>query len=258
VSKVPATAWRYLLADLHVHTILSPCADVEMIPPLIVRRARELGLEMIAITDHNAAHNAGAVMEAATGTGVTVLPGMEVQSREEVHLVCLFDVVDQALAWQEQVFEALPEKENDEAFFGAQFVVDATGGYRNTETRLLSIAADLSVDEVVAGVGALGGIVLAAHVDRPTSSLIANLGFVPPGLGIAGVELSPWANAVEAERRFPDLAGYGKVVSGDAHRLEEMTARTLFKVRAPTVAEIALALAGEDGRRVEIDPESLH
>jgi PHP family Zn ribbon phosphoesterase len=257
VSKVTATTWRYLLADLHVHTVLSPCAEVEMIPPLIVRRARELGLEIIAITDHNTAHNAGAVMEAAMGTGVTVLPGMEVQSREEAHLICLFDVLDQALAWQEQVFAALPERKNDEAFFGAQFVVDATGRYRYTERRLLSISADLPVEKVVAGVRALGGIILAAHVDRPSFSLMANLGFVPPGLGIAGVELSRRADAVEAERRFPQLAGYGKVVSGDAHRLEEMTARTLFKVRAPTVAEIALALAGEDGRRVEICPDSV-
>jgi PHP family Zn ribbon phosphoesterase len=257
VSKVPATDWRYLLADLHVHTVLSPCAEVEMIPPLIVWQARKLGLEIIAITDHNAAHNVGAVVEAATGTGVTVLPGMEVQSREEVHLICVFDAVHQALAWQEEVFAALPERENDEAFFGAQFVVDATGAYRKTERRLLSIAADLSVEDVVAGVGTLGGIVLPAHVDRPSYSLIANLGFVPPGLGIAGVELSPRANAAEAERHYPQLAGYGKVVSGDAHRLQEMTARTLFKVRAPAVAEIALALAGEDGRRVEINPDSL-
>jgi PHP family Zn ribbon phosphoesterase len=244
--------WRYLLADLHLHTVLSPCAEVEMIPPLIVRRAQELGLEIIAVTDHNAAHNAAAVIEAAAGSGLTVLPGMEVQSREEVHLVCLFDAVEQVLAWQAQVDAALPDRENDEDFFGAQFVVDARGDYLYTEKRLLSAATALSVEEVVAGVRALGGIVLAAHVDRPSYSLIANLGFVPPGLGIAGLELTRGADPAEVARRLPQTAGYGLVVSGDAHRLEEMTARTMFKVQEPTVAELALALAGQDGRRVEM------
>ena len=244
--------WRYLLADLHLHTVLSPCAEVEMIPPLIVRRAQELGLEVIAVTDHNAALNVAAMIDAAAGTGLAVLPGMEVQSREEVHLTTLFDTVDQVLAWQERVWAALPDRENDEAFFGAQFVVDATGEYCYTERRMLSMSAALSVEEVVLGVRALGGIVLPAHVDRPANSLIANLGFVPPGLGIAGVELSRRANPAEVGQRLPQIAGYGRVVSGDAHRLEEMTARTMLKVAAPTVAEVALALTSQDGRRVEI------
>lgn len=246
--------WHYLLADLHVHTVLSPCAEVEMIPPLIVKQAKQLGLELIAITDHNAAHNVEPMLEAAAGTGLAVLPGMEVQSREEVHLVCLFDTLEQVLAWQEQVFAALPAKENDEDFFGAQFVVDATGDYRGTETRLLSVSTALSVEQVVDGVRALEGIVLPAHVDRPSYSLIANLGFVPPRLQIAGVELSRHADLAEVARRFPQVAGYGKVVSGDAHRLEEMSARSMLKVKGPTVSEVALAVAGRDGRRVEIYP----
>lgn len=248
--------WRYLLADLHVHTVLSPCAEVEMIPPLIVRRARELGLEVIAVTDHHAAHNVGAVIEAADGTGLTVLPGMEVQSREEVHLVCLFDTLQQVWAWQEQVFAALPDLDNNEAYFGAQFVVDASGDYRYTESRLLATSVALAVEEVVAGVQALGGIVLPAHVDRPSFSLLANLGFVPPGLQIAGLELSRRADPLEVAGRLPQTASYGRLVSGDAHRLEEMTARTLLKVTAPTVAEVAQALAGRNGRRVEILKET--
>ena len=185
----PEGGWRYLMADLHLHTVLSACAEVEMIPPLIIQRARELGLELLAVTDHNAARNVAAMMAAAEGTGITVLPGMEVQSREEVHLLCLFDTLEQVLAWQERVFAALPDRENDEAFFGAQFVVDAEGEYLDTENRLLAISTALSVEQVVAGVRALGGIVLAAHVDRPSFSLVANLGFVPPGLEIAGIEL---------------------------------------------------------------------
>jgi hypothetical protein len=249
-------AWRHLLADLHVHTVLSACAEVEMIPPLIVSRARELGLEIVAITDHNAALNVAAVIEAAAGSGITVLPGMEVQSREEVHLICLFDRLDQVLSWQDRVFEALPELENDASFFGAQFVVDASGAYLYTEERLLAVSAALSVEQIVAGVQALGGIALAAHVDRTSFSLIANLGFVPPGLALAGLELSRGADLPRFARHVPEAVGWGSIVSGDAHRLEEMTARTMLKVAAPTVAEIEMALAGEGGRRVEVlDPD---
>ena len=244
--------WHYLLGDLHVHTVLSPCAEVEMIPPLIVERGRQLGLEIIGITDHNSSQNAAAVAEAAAGTGLTVLPGMEVHTREEVHLICLFDRLADALAWQETVFAALPDRDNDEAFFGAQYVVDATGVYEYTEQRMLSTATALSAEEVVEGVHALGGIVIAAHVDRPAFSLITNLGWVPPGLAIAGLEITRNADVAEAGARLPQTEGYGLLVSGDAHRLGEMTARTLFKVRGPEVAELALALSGTDGRRVEI------
>jgi hypothetical protein len=133
-------------------------------------------------------------------------------------------------------------------------VVDASGDYRYTEKRLLAAATAFPVEEVVARVRALGGIVVAAHVDRPSFSLFANLGFVPEGLEIAGMELSRNADPAGVARRQPQVAGYGLLVSGDAHRLEEMTARTLLKVKAPVVDEVAGALAGRDGRRVEIVP----
>jgi PHP family Zn ribbon phosphoesterase len=244
--------WHYLLADLHVHTVLSPCAEVEMIPPLIVRQALKLGLALLAITDHNAVDNVAAVMQAAAGTDLVVLPGMEIHSREEVHLICLFDTLAQAGAWQEWVWATLPDRENDEAFFGAQYVVDAAGSYLYTEPRMLAAATTLSFEDVVAGAGMLGGIVLPAHIDRPSFSLMANLGFLPAGVPVAGLELSRAADPAQIVRDFPQLADYGMVVSGDAHRLEEMVGRTLFKVRAPRVGELALALAGRDGRRVEI------
>ena len=201
------------------------------------------------------ADNVRAVAEAAAGTGLTVLPGMEVQSREEVHLLCLFDTVSQVSAWQEQVFAALPDRENDEAFFGAQFVVTADGSHRATLKRLLAVSTAFSVEEVVEGVLALGGIVLAAHVDRPSFSLIANLGFVPPGLKLAGIEISRHSDPTATVRRWPQLAGYGLVVGGDAHRLEEMTARTTLTVARPAVGEIAMALKAQEGRSVQIRGE---
>ncbi len=109
-----------------------------MIPPLILRQAARLGLSLIAITDHNACHNVEAVMKAAEGTGIHVLPGMELQSKEEVHLLCLFDTVSQCQEWQREVFQKLPSLGNREEVFGAQYVVDATGDWMWTEERLLA------------------------------------------------------------------------------------------------------------------------
>ncbi len=98
----------YFPADLHLHTVLSACAEIEMIPPLIMRRARQLGLQLLAVTDHNSAENAAAMVEAGKHAGITVLPGMEVQTREEVHLICLFDDIEQVLEWQEHIYAHLP------------------------------------------------------------------------------------------------------------------------------------------------------
>jgi PHP family Zn ribbon phosphoesterase len=244
--------FQYLFADLHVHTVLSPCAEVEMIPPLIIRRARELGLGLIGIADHNSAENVAAVIEAAEGSGVTVLPGIEVQTREEVHLVTLFDMTQQALAWQTKVFDHLPDLKNNEDHFGAQFVVDATGEYVRRNERLLVTSTDMSLEMVVAMVQDLGGLTLPAHVDRPAFSLIANLGFVPPNLNLPAVEIFRSSQESEVRRRFPQTRGFTMVCNGDAHRLNEMIARTMFKIAAPTVAELILALRGENGRRVEV------
>jgi PHP family Zn ribbon phosphoesterase len=244
---------RFFLADLHIHTVLSACAEVEMLPELIVERARELGLDIIAVTDHNSAENAAAVINAAAGTGITVLPGMEVQTREEVHLVCLFDTLEQVGRWQGEVYAHLPPLKNDDDAFGTQIVLDADGEAVGTNERLLLTATSFSVEEAVQGVLALGGLCIPAHVDRPAYSLIANLGFIPPDLEIKGVEISALVGPKEARERFPQLAHYSLITSGDAHRLSEMSKRTTLKMVEPTVAEIALAFAGEGDRGVWVD-----
>jgi PHP family Zn ribbon phosphoesterase len=232
-------------ADLHLHTVLSACAEVEMIPPLIVQRALELRLDWIAVTDHHSAGNVRAVRAAAEGTGLAVTPGLEVESREEVHLVCLFDAIEQAERWAAAVAEHLPPRLNDERFFGAQLLVDASGDYVRTERQLLLTATDLSVEEIVSCVARLGGLAIPAHVDRPAHSLLGNLGFVPPGLDIAGLEISPRTSGSAFRQAHPELEGYGLLCSGDAHRLSDMVRRTLVVTRAPTVVELGRALRAE-------------
>src|SRR5574338_399449 len=135
-------------ADLHVHTVLSPCAEVEMIPPLIVQTALEQKIDLIAITDHNASANVGAVQKAAAGTALTVLPGMEVQSREDVHLLTLFETLEALQAWQAEVDRSLPDFPNQPDFFGEQFVVDETEEFIRSEPRVLLTSTSFSIDDL--------------------------------------------------------------------------------------------------------------
>ena len=237
-----------VLADLHVHTVLSACAEVEMLPPLIVRRALDLGLGLIGVTDHNAAANCEAVMKAAEGTGLGVLPGMEVQTSEEVHVVCLFDTVEQALAWQGIVFNHLPDMPNPEETFGSQLVVDANGDYIRTETRLLLTSTNLTLDDVVRRVTRLGGIAIPAHIDRPSFSLLANLGLVPSGLDSPALELFRYTPESDACRQWPELNAWPLIRSGDAHRLGEIGAGLRLSIAGKTVEELALAFRRQGGR----------
>jgi hypothetical protein len=244
-------ALRRILADLHVHTVLSPCAEVEMIPPLIVAQARARGLGLIAVTDHNAAANCAAVM-AAAGDDLAVLPGMEVQTSEDVHVLCLFDTAEQALTWQEVVFDHLPCAENPEDVLGAQFVVDAAGGYVRTERRLLLTSADLSLEETVSRVNALGGMAIPAHVDRSSYSLLAQLGFAPPGLAVPALELFRLTDPDAARMQHPGLSGWPLIRGGDAHRLSEISPALAIEAADATVAELRMALAGQQGRAFEL------
>lgn len=233
-------------ADLHVHTVLSPCAGVEMIPPLIVQTALERGIYLIAITDHNASANVAAVMQAAQGTELTVLPGMELQTREEVHLLCLFDTLEQVFSWQAQVDRLLPNLPNNIEYFGEQFIVDSTGEFLRREERLLLNSVNLSLEDAAAQVTALGGLAIPAHIDRSANGLIAILGLIPPGF--EALELSRHITPAEARRKYPQTASYPLLQSGDVHLLDGFLGSTHFEIECPTVAELRLALAGQQGR----------
>lgn len=223
-----------------------------MIPPLIVGRAQRLGLDLIAITDHHCVDNVAAVREAAEPFGIAVLAGMEVQSREEVHVICLFDRIEQAEKWQELIWAHLPRLPNREEFFGAQYVVDAAGDYVRTNERLLQCSTDLSFDELVKLAYQWGGLPIPAHVDRPTNSLFANLGMIPQGVALAGVEISRHTRPEQARSRFPGLVGLGMIQSGDAHRLDEIINTMRVTVASRSVEEIRLALLGRGGRGITI------
>jgi predicted metal-dependent phosphoesterase TrpH len=248
---------RSFVADLHVHTVVSPCGAVEMIPPLIVRDALKKGINLIAITDHNSSANVEAVQKAAEGTELTVLPGMELQTREEVHLLCLFDSLAQIESWQTLVDGQLPPLENNIEYFGEQFVVDETGEFIRRETQLLITSADLSLKQAVDGILELGGMAIPAHVNRKTFSLIANLGFVPTDLTVDALEISRHTSPADAREQYPQLRDYVLLQNGDVHYPNEFLGANLFKVKAPTISELRLALRNESGRSLVIRPAQI-
>jgi hypothetical protein len=217
-----------------------------------VEQAVRSRLDMIGVCDHNSSENAGAVIEAARGRKLRVLPGMEVTSKEEVHVLGLFNELEPALEWQAFIYQHLPG-ENDPEVFGWQPVVNAEHEVLAFNARLLAGATELSVEQIVDGIRHLDGLAIAAHVDREAFGLLGQLGFVPEGLRVDALEVSAHATPEQVKRRYPGCAGMGFVRSSDAHALEEIgKGATFFALREPATAEIRKALCGQEGRRAVI------
>ncbi len=244
-------ALRRIKADLHVHTCLSPCAGLDMSPLGIVSGALRRGLDLIGICDHNSAENVLAVKKAGRQDGLMVLGGMEVASSEEAHLLVFFDQDDDLLRFQELIYRHL-HGTNDERAFGQQVIADDEDGVTGFCDRLLIGATSLPAGAIVeaARAGRGDSLVIAAHVDRESFSVIGQLGFIPPELAPDAVEISQHMSVAEAAVRFPDCRKYPLITSSDAHSFEDIGKRfTCFTIEDGTVAEIKKALAGRDGRK---------
>ena len=234
-----------LFYDLHIHTALSPCGDNDMTPNNIVNMALLGGLQIIAVTDHNTCGNAAAVMEAARGTGLLVLPGMELCTAEEAHVVCLFSTVPDALAFEARVRPPLPAVDNRPAIFGDQLLLDALDEMVGQETILLTTASGISVDDVAALARAGGGGAFPAHIDRPSYSVTAALGDLPP-LGFTAVEITAMGDAEALRARYPEMQGKILLRDSDAHYLEQMAeAGPWLELPEPSAPAVIAALRGE-------------
>ena len=249
-------ALRRYRADLHVHTALSPCASDAMTPPAILAAARERQINLIGAVDHNAAGNARAVTAAMAARGpeepVHVLPGLEVETAEGVHVVCLCDSAEMAEELQKFIWARLPTATNRAETLGEQVLVGANGRATGTEARLLLQSVGIGVEELCREGQRRGFLAVAAHVTRRAYGLIGVLGFVPERLPVDALELgAPGRTPMPLSARAQsDLTRYPQVRSSDAHRLDEVgTACTEFWLAEPTVAELRLALRQLGGRR---------
>ncbi|MBC8413079.1 MAG: PHP domain-containing protein [Nitrospira sp.] len=239
-------------ADLHIHTCLSPCADLDMTPSAIVAEALKKKIDIIAITDHNSAENILATQRAAAGTPLTVLAGMEVATSEEAHVLALFDQVETAIELQNMIYQHLLPGENDEKLFGEQIVVNEKDEVINFNKRILIAATALPAHEIINSIHALNGLVIASHVDKSTFSIISQLGFIPADLTFDALEISPHMKHKEAEHELGAYRSFTWISSSDAHYLRDLGRRkTSFFMEKPSVTEMKLAMRHHQGRRCE-------
>ncbi len=236
--------------DLHIHTCLSPCADLTMSPKRVARKAKEKNLEMIAVCDHNSAENVRAAAAAGLKHRIKVLAGMEVTSLEEVHILALFDEPAPVLRLQETVYETLPPEEYTEDAFGEQIVANEYDEVEGYNKKLLMAATTLTLKKLVNEIHALGGLAIAAHIDREAyNSIIGQLGFIPEGLELDALEISPYTTPLSAVERYPEIEKFPLISSSDAHYLQDIgKAATTFLLGAPSIEEIRKALKKQDGR----------
>jgi len=211
--------------DLHIHSALSPCADNDMTPNNIVNMAVLKGLDAIAVTDHNTGGNLKAVSLCARKSGLVFIPGMEVETSEEVHLVCLLPDLESACVLHEEVRRALPAISNRTDIFGSQYFMDENDQITGEEDRLLINATSLSSDDIFSLVRGLGGAVIPAHVDRPANSMLSNLGWIPQELDIKYLELSGKCDKYAYKAAHPELDRYQLIKSSDAHNLGDILER---------------------------------
>ena len=220
-----------------------------MSPKAIVNKVKEKGINLIAITDHNSFENAYYAGKAARSAGIFAFYGMEVQSREEVHILAIFDIYDKLEAFGKIIYENLPSVPNNPEFFGDQVVVDENDEIIRFEEKLLVNSVSLSLEEVVNLIKDYDGLAILSHINASHYSIISQLGFIPKGLKVDALE-------VKYDTKPEEMIGLGIsnnypiISSSDAHYLEDIgRGYTIFEMEKPTLEEIKRALLGLEGRK---------
>ncbi len=223
--------------DLHIHSCLSPCGDLSMSPAVIARKAKERGLQMAALCDHNTALNTPAFAAACAVHGLTGLYGMEVTTREEAHVICLFETPEEALALGNFIYDLLPDIPNDPEKMGDQVYVDEEDNILGEVEKVLMSGADISLEGLLEEVHHRGGLFIPAHIDRPVFSIPSQLGFLPPMK----------YDALESVRLPCPVAVMGKapmiIQNSDAHYPDDVGRRsTVYEMEEPGFQGLKKAL----------------
>lgn len=224
--------------DLHIHSALSPCADDDMTPANIVGYAKLGGLDVIAVADHNAIGNVATAMLVGDAYGVCVVPAMELQTAEDIHVLCLFATLDGLQSFFDKI--DFPDIPNRPDIFGNQLIVDEDDNVVGVEPRLLHIGANIAVEDVPALAEACGGVAVAAHVDREENGMVAVLGRVTDDY--RAVELS--AHATDEHRRL--YSDKIVITDSDAHWLDRIGYNTgTLELSCLTPADVVQALRSD-------------
>lgn len=239
---------------MHVHTVLSPCGDLEMSPAAIVETAARRGIDILGITDHNSTKHGPLVSKLAREKGIFVLCGAEVTTREEAHCLTFFENFEMLAAFQQYLDRHLPDIKNNPRYFGHQVVLDEQEMIVEEEERLLISGLDQGLNQVEAEVHRLCGLFIPAHIDRPSYSLTSQLGFVPPDLKADAFEVSRYTTPEEMIKQFPWIESYTFIRSSDAHHPDALgSGITIFEMENRSFGEIRKALHKQDDRSTRIE-----
>ena len=204
--------------DLHIHSCLSPCADDDMTPANIAGMAAVSGLMLLALTDHNTCKNCPAFFKACKAYGIVPIAGMELTTSEEIHMVCLFPTLEDAMNFDSEIDKHRMKVKNKKEIFGNQLIMDSEDNVIGEEENLLIFATDLAIDDAYALVKKFGGAAYPAHIDRESNGIIAILGNMPTEPEFRFVEYNDAENEAEYTEKY-GLHGKGKLVCSDAHNL---------------------------------------
>jgi PHP family Zn ribbon phosphoesterase len=234
-----------LTADFHIHSCLSPCGDLTMSPTQIVKTLKERGVQLAALTDHNSSLNCPAFQILCKKAGIAALYGMEAQTTEEVHVLCLFSHLKTALDFSNEIYELMPPIMNNPEKMGDQVYVDEEEDILGEVEKYLVTSANINLDDLAEKVHSLGGLVIPAHVDRPAFSLTSQLGFIPTGdwdalevvrmpqdssLQSKGIDVMDMSAGipVRVNTKVLDTRNYPLITSSDAHYIEHIARRSFL------------------------------
>lgn len=229
---------RELLLDLHIHSVLSPCADILMTPGNIIKKAIEKGIDIISITDHNSIKNVKSAQEIAADKNILIVPGIEVQSKEDIHILSYFENLEELNSYYEIIYDGLSNIKNDEEKFGNQIIVDKNDQFVGQEEKLLMNSTNYSLNELVTLTNKFNGIAVPSHVDR-SFGLIKNLGFIPEELNIEYIELNFNRTLTQYYNQYPYLKNFQLLNNSDSHYLNQLDPKMKLKlVDKPTTKNI--------------------
>jgi len=240
-------------ADLHTHTVLSPCGDLEMSARNIVEAALDKHIDILGITDHNSTLNAMLVKRVAAEEGILVLTGAEVTTREEIHCLTFFENESELREFQKWIEKNITRIPNSPSRFGHQVVIDEDENILDEVDYLLIMALSQTIDQVEAKVHELNGLFIPAHVDRPVNSILSQLGFFPPALKYDAIELYYHGRQEDLISHHTIMSDVPLIRSSDSHYVNQIgKMHTGFMIEELSFKEIRLALKGEGGRKVII------
>jgi hypothetical protein len=214
--------------DLHIHSCLSPCASRDMTPNNIVLMARLKGLDVIAVCDHNHTGNLKAVAELASTEGILLLPGLELETSEEIHLLCYFSSLNSIQKMQTELNRYYQYIPNREDIFGPQWILNSEDEPQEKIDFLLTASTTLDLYQAVSLVRSLGGVPVPAHVDRESYSILSNLGSIPGDLHLNTLEVSRYGCMDSFLQKHPEYSEKRFITSSDAHDLGMIFERNVF------------------------------